>query len=383
MSIYFNILVHFLIGVFILWPVQADAEEDNLRAMLGQMVIVGFRGQDIRSHDQIAEDIAAGRVGGVILFDYDSMLKKRGRNIADHEQLKGLVVRLQSVAMLNPMRIPVPLFVSIDQEGGKVARLKKSNGFRDFPSAETMGRESASKVMEIGEDMGRMLYSYGINLNFAPVVDLNINPKSPAVGALGRSFSASSKVVTEKAGAFLSGMQSSGVLGCLKHFPGHGSVSVDSHLGLTDISQSWSETELEPYRKLIAASRVHMIMVGHLFNAKLDPDYPASMSHKVMTGLLRDKLGFAGVIVTDDMQMKAITEHYGLKEAVELAVLGGADLLVFGNNLDYDPLLPLKVRDILINLLQDGRLSRERAEASVRRIVELKNSWVAPHKPAR
>ena len=376
MSRYFNILISFFIGAFILWPVQADAEESTLRAMLGQMVIVGFRGQDIRVHDQIAKDIAAGRVGGVILFDYDSMLKKGGRNIADPEQLKGLVARLKSMN-------PIPMFVSIDQEGGKVARLKKSNGFREFPSAEIMGRESSTKVMELGEDMGRMLYSYGINLDFAPVVDLNINPKNPAVGALGRSFSASSKVVTEKAGAFLSGMQSRGVLGCLKHFPGHGSASVDSHLGLTDISQSWSETELEPYQKLIAASQVHMIMVGHLFNAKLDPDYPASMSHKIMTGLLREKLGFTGVIATDDMQMKAITEQYGLKEAVEQAVLGGADLLVFGNNLDYDPLLPLKVQDILINMFQDGRLSRERVEASVRRVVDLKNSWLEPWKLAQ
>lgn len=364
-----------LLALLLLWPsrdrygedLQAD---DGLDALVGQMVMVGFRGQELDPDSNLARDLAAGRLGGVILFDYDIVLKMRGRNIKDPAQVKRLTTALQKHS-------PTPLFIAVDQEGGKVARFKKSNGFQDFPSARQMGRSGASLAQKSGHDTGLMLASLGVNLNFAPSVDVDVNPKSPAIGALDRSFSASPTTTAELAGIWLKAMQDTGVLGCIKHFPGHGSARDDSHLNLPDVSRTWTQAELEPYRALINSGQAHMVMLGHLFNANIDPDYPSSLSRKTVTGLLREQLGFNGVIVTDDMQMGAITDQYGLEQAVRLAVLAGVDLLVFGNNLVYDPAdTGVQARRVIAKMVRDGVIDRARIEASVARLNALKQTWV-------
>jgi beta-N-acetylhexosaminidase len=162
------------------------------------------------------------------------------------------------------------------------------------------------------------------------------------------------------------------VLPCLKHFPGHGSATEDSHLGLTDISKTWTPAELRPYEMLIPLGASPLIMTGHLFLSPFDEEHPSTLSRNVLTGLLRQRLGFDGVIVSDDMQMRAITSHYGLEEAVVLAVEAGVDILVFGNNLDYDPGIVPKAMDILVRAVEEGRLSAERIAASYQRIQAAK-----------
>ncbi|MES9997596.1 glycoside hydrolase family 3 N-terminal domain-containing protein [Desulfovibrio aminophilus] len=357
---------------FCLWltlltvPALAGPPAD-LERMAGQMLLVGFRGLEISGDEPIARDVALGRVGGVVLFDFDVLLKQPGRNIKNPGQVRRLTAALKALA-------PLPLIVAVDQEGGRVQRFKARDGFADTPSAAEMGSwDDPGRVRGAAEALGDMLRELGVNMDFAPCVDVNVNPRSPAIGALGRSFSPDPARVALNAEAFLRGLTDAGVLSCLKHFPGHGSAASDSHLGFTDVSATWREAELTPYRLLLARDRVDMVMTAHVFNSNLDQDYPASLSRRITTGLLRGELGFAGVIVTDDLQMRAVTGKYDLEATVRLALDAGADILLFGNNLAYDPDLPAKAQAVIVRLVRDGVVPESRVRESFERIMTLKN----------
>lgn len=341
------------------------AERTLLRDMIGQMLLVGFRGTAVDGYSPILRDIREHNLGGVILFDRDVQLQSAERNIQSPEQVRALTTSLQANAR-------VPLFVAVDQEGGRVRRFKEAQGFPPSPSAKAMGQGTTAQTRFEGERTGKLLADLGVNLNFAPVADVDVNPQSPAIGALERSISADPDLVALHAQAFCRGLLAQGVLPCLKHFPGHGSASADSHRGLTDISNTWSAAELRPYEMLIPLKTSPLIMTGHLFLRQLDDAYPSTLSKSVLTGLLRQRLGFEGVIVSDDMQMRAIADHYGQAEAILLAVEAGVDVLVFGNNLDYDPEIVPKAIDILVKAVEDGRLAPERIEASHDRILAAK-----------
>ena len=167
-------------------------------------------------------------------------------------------------------------------------------------------------------------------------------------------------------------LNDAGIVAVFKHFPGHGSARADSHKGVTDISATWSERELSPYRSALGRPGQRMVMTGHLFHAGLDPAFPASLSPSVINGLLRGRLGYDGVVVTDDLQMDAIAAEYTLEEVVLRAIGAGADILLFGNNLEYDPAIVAKVQAVIVRAVEDGTISRARLEASWRRILKLK-----------
>lgn len=352
--------------LFVLFPgTLLAADQAALREMIGQMLLVGFRGIAVGSPSPILRDIREHNLGGVILFDRDVQLQTPERNIQSPEQVRALTATLQASAR-------VPLFIAVDQEGGRVRRFREERGFAPSPSAKSMGQGSPAQTRQEGERTGRLLADLGVNLNFAPVADVNVNPDSPVIGRLERSFSSDPDLVVLHAHAFCQGLLNQGVLPCLKHFPGHGSATVDSHLGLTDISRTWTPVELRPYEMLIPLGASPLIMTGHLFLSRFDEEQPSTLSRNVLTGLLRQRLGFDGVIVSDDMQMRAITSHYGLDEAIVLAVEAGVDILVFGNNLDYDPDIVPKAVDILARAVQEGRLSNERIKESHGRILAAK-----------
>lgn len=349
-------------------PARTATEPDalpDLPTMIGQMVLVGFRGTTLTDDAPILRDIRAGRVGGVILFNRDVALDSPVRNIRSPDQVRLLLHTLQDAAA-------IPLLTAVDQEGGRILRLRPEDGFLPaIPSAAALGAaDDPAVTREAAASVGGLLFDLGFNVNFAPVVDLAVNPDSPAIARLERSFSPDADVVIRHATAYIEGLHDKRILACLKHFPGHGSASADSHLGFTDVTKTWTEDELLPYAAL--AGKADLVMTAHVFHAALDPDHPATLSRAVMTDLLRDRLGFEGVIVTDDMQMKAIAAHYPFEKAVRLAVLAGADLLLFGNNLAYDPDLPANVIDLLLQAVEDGTIPRERIEASYRRIRALK-----------
>jgi len=347
--------------------------------MVGQMIMTGFHGDGAGDNEQdlqiVESQIRRGLVGGVILFDID-MPGLRARGIPDNEvrkhifsnnikntaQVKSLTRRLQDAGGGN-------LFVAIDQEGGKVQRLKPEHGFPSTPAAADMATDP-NATYTIAYDLGTRLHDLGINVNFAPVLDVNVNPDCPVIGKMGRSFSGNPDVVARYAGAFAKGLGDAKMAYSFKHFPGHGSSAADSHHGITDITKTWREYELAPYRKLVSQNpRGAMVMVGHILNRNID-DVPASLSRRTIE-ILRN-MGFDGVVVSDDMTMGAIVNEYSQRDAIKRAINAGNDLLVFGNNIIYDPHTGERVHAIIIDLIRNGEIKKSRIRESYRRIMKLK-----------
>jgi beta-N-acetylhexosaminidase len=341
-------------------------ERAALERKIGQMILVGFRGLNADDASPVVEQIRAGQVGGVVLFDVD-VLTGKPRNIRSPDQVRALITGLQQAA-------GGALLVAIDEEGGRVTRLKEKYGFAPTLSQRELAQHGTKATREQADQIARTLSELGITVNLAPVIDLDVNPESPAIGALGRSFSADAKVVSEHAQAVIEGHHQRGVVTAVKHFPGHGSAVADSHRGFVDVSSTWSDTELDPYRALIGAGVVDMVMTAHVFNRNLDPEWPATLSPSTITGLLRQRLGFRGVVVADDMQMGAIVEHYGLETALRQAIVAGVDIITFANNNPraYEPDIAPRAINTIATLVENGTISEARIDESVERIRVLK-----------
>ncbi len=331
------------------------------------MINVGFRGCRPSEVDAAARDVAEHHVGGVILFDQEMADgTTRRRNIESPEQVRELTAFLQSQAKQ-------PLLISIDQEGGRVNRLKAEYGFPPTVSHEELGRRDQVESTYLhASAMARTLASIGLNLNLAPVVDLDANPLNPIIKGKGRSFSADPEIVARHAAAFVRAHREQGVLTCAKHFPGHGSAAGDTHLGLVDVTQTWSEMELIPFQRLIDGGLCDMIMSAHVFNARLDPEVPATLSRAVISGLLRERMKFGGVVTSDDMEMKAISTHYGLEKSIPAAINAGVDWLCFGNNLSYDRDIAPKTIRIIERAVEAGTIPEARIDESYARVAALK-----------
>jgi beta-N-acetylhexosaminidase len=339
----------------------------SLRERIGQMLLVGFRGLTADTADATRQQIAAGEVGGVILFSVDQ-LTGGPRNVESPEQLRGLVDALAAAA-------PGPsLTIAIDQEGGMVARLGPSHGFPSTSSAAMLGQGDPSATAAAARAMAETLMSVGVTLNLAPVVDLAVNPDNPIIAAVERSFSADPDVVIAHATAFIEAHHDVGVRSAIKHFPGQGSATGDTHAGVVDVTDVWTETELEPFAALVGQRLPDAVLTAHIFNGRLDPDHPATLSKPTVTGILRERLGWDGAVISDDMQMGAIRDAYGYEEAVALAIEAGVDVLLIANQLVYEPDIAPRTIDIIEGLVASGRISEERIDASYRRILALKNA---------
>lgn len=339
----------------------------SLRERIGQMLLVGFRGLTVDQAEPIRDQIADGSVGGVILFSVDQPTGGV-RNIASPDQLASLVGGLKSAS-------PTPLTVAVDEEGGKVARLGPANGFPATQSEEELGRKSVAAVSDAAGKMARTLASVGITLNLAPVVDLAINPNNPVIAAVDRSFSADPAVVISHAAAFMEAHHAAAVNSAIKHFPGQGSATGDTHVGVVDVTDEWNRIELEPFRVLVSRGLPDAVLTAHIFNAKLDPQRPATLSKATVTGILREQLGWQGVVISDDMQMGAIRDAYGYEESVALAIEAGIDVLLFANQIAYESDIVPRTIDLIERLVRAGRLSEERINASVERVLAMKRHY--------
>jgi beta-N-acetylhexosaminidase len=346
----------------------------SLEQKIGQLFILGFTGDTVTPEHPIAQDIKNRNLGGVILFDRSISAAKKANNILNSRQLIQLTESLQEHA-------DVPLLVAVDQEGGQVSRFKSDRGFPVTPPAVELGScPDLQNTTESSRQTAIMLRNAGINFNLAPVVDLNVYNENPIIGRYGRSFSADPVIVAAHSNAWINEHRRQGVLTCLKHFPGHGSSRTDSHLGFVDITETWQEAELLPYQQLVGAGQADAIMLGHLFHKDFDEQYPATLSRSIIQKLIRQQLKYEGIVITDDMQMKAITAHYGLEEACCMALAAGADLVIIGNNLDYDPLILSKVVDSLLRGLDKGTITEQRLEKAWTRVQLFKNSiWKITH----
>ncbi len=331
------------------------------------MLLVGFRGLTVADADADAtrRSIATDGLGGVLLFSVDQLTGGL-RNVASPDQVRALVSGLASEATV------APLLVAIDQEGGRVARLGPAHGFPDTPSAAEMGRGDPRSTRAAARAMAETLASVGITLNLAPVVDLAVNPNNPIIAGVERSFSADPAVVINHATAFIEAHHELGIHCAIKHFPGQGSAGADTHLGVVEVSDAWTDAELRPFAALVAAGLPDAVLTAHIFNAALDPNHPATLSVPTITGILRERMGFDGPVISDDLQMGAIRDAYGYEEAIALAIEAGVDLLLIANQLVYEPEVAKRTIDIVEGLVREGRITEERIDASWQRISLLK-----------
>ena len=350
---------------------KSASPQVSLETKIGQMLMVGFRGLEVGADHPIVQDVQQRHLGGVVLFDYDVPTQTPLRNIESPAQVNTLIAALQSFAQ-------IPLLVAIDQEGGQIRRLKEKFGFPPTVSAQYLGTmNDVALTHEHATAMAKTLAQLGINLNLAPVVDLNTNPSNPIIGRYERSFSADPDLVTNHALEFIRAHHEQGVLCTLKHFPGHGSSTGDSHLGLVDITHTWSPAELEPYAHLIKAGQADAIMTAHVFHATLDPEYPVTLSKPIITGLLREKLNYDGVVISDDMQMAAITDHYGFEIAIQRTIEAGVDIIAIANNSVYEEDVVARTTALIERLVHEGKISQARINESYRRIQRLKHGLLA------
>ncbi|HEY9008404.1 MAG TPA: glycoside hydrolase family 3 protein [Ohtaekwangia sp.] len=333
---------------------------DSLDIKIGQMILIGFPKADV--DPEVLREIRQGKVGSIIIFE---------KNIPPTNSF----VALKKITWTYQQASPIPLFICIDQEGGRVNRLKDKYGFPRSITAAAMGKApTLDSVRFYSEATASTLAGLGININFAPVVDLASNPDNPIIAKYGRAFSANEDSVALMAKEVIKQHRKYGVITSLKHFPGHGSSKADTHLGIADVTNTWEERELKPYQLLIDSGYADAIMTSHIVNKKLDPKgNPGTLSSDVLTGILRKRLHFNGVIFTDDMQMQAITKHFGFEQAIKMAIQGGVDIMTFSNNIaGSDQRTVDKVHSIIRSMVNKGEISSARIDESFRRIMLLK-----------
>ena len=336
---------------------------DSLDLKIGQMIMIGIDERtSLPSNDPLVAELKSGRVGGVVLFE-KNLAKK---NTADN--LTRLIVALKSASSQ-------PLWVSIDEEGGRVHRLKEKYGFFSVPSAARLGRlNKADTTLHHHRKLAALLSRLGINLNYAPSVDMAVNKANTVIVQSERSFGRSAVTVARHAALCIRAHHEHEVRTVLKHFPGHGSSTGDSHLGLVDVTATWQADELRPYDSLIGAGLCDAVMMAHIINKRWGSDTPATLSKTVATGMLRQKLRFDGVVFSDDMQMDAISDHYGFENAIQYAINAGVDVLMFANTLPsaYKRVSATQVHRVIKTLVQSGKIPRRRIDESYTRIMELK-----------
>jgi beta-N-acetylhexosaminidase len=335
------------------------AAAQSIDEMAGQMIVVGFTGSapGSRAVKAVADEIAAGDIGGVMYLKTN--VSSRANVVAMNSAFRAAAGRL-------------PPFIAIDQEGGSVERLTRSVGFGEIPSAASIGaRVAVAEARPLFDAQAKGLADWGFNVNFAPVVDLAINPRNPVIARFGRAFASGANTVVAYAEQAVAAHHAAGLLTSLKHFPGHGSSSRDTHEGVVDITDGWEERELEPYRAFIAQGYADFVMVGHLVNKNVS-DLPASLSPEWITGVLRNQMGYRGVVISDDLQMAAIRNSFSMRDTVRRAVMAGMDVLLFSNTVKARASLGDEIRAIIVEEAAADPAFRNRVVESYKRIAALK-----------
>lgn len=341
--------------------VERKLREMSLEEKVGQMFLVGFQNGNqpaLEMNEQARALIQDYHVGGMVLFD---------RNVESPEQVAKLNDAMQSVAVNSSAGIP--LFISIDQEGGKVMRIR--DGVTVFPGNMSLGATGDAELSrQSGKVMGEELRALGINMNLAPSLDVNNNEKNPIIGV--RAFSSDPDQVAEMGIAQMMGFREGGVLSVAKHFPGHGNTDSDSHIDLPTVSHSMEqleEVELKPFRQAVD-EEVDAVMSAHITFPAIDdtPGLPGTLSSRVLTDLLRKEWGYNGVIMTDDMEMGAIVDNFGAGDAAVKAVKAGADILLIAHEWERQK----ESIETVIHAVEKGEISEKRIDQSTRKILQLK-----------
>ena len=330
-------------------------EKPTLRKMIAQMIMVGFNGSDPKTAKEAVSEAKYQRFGGVMML---------GKNISDKTNLTALTSAFKEAQE--------GIFIAIDEEGGRVTRFKDKEGFETFISAQKVAKTlDLAAASELYAKMAQQLKDVGVNVNFAPVVDV-LNPKSTIIGSRGRAFSADMDEVSLYASEFMRASQARGVIAAMKHFPGHGNVEADSHTAKVVI-ENFDYGELKPYFDAIRKNEAKMIMVGHIYLMQRDSELPASLSPAIIDGLLRGELKFDGVVISDDMLMGGLKD-FTLQEKVINFINAGGDVMLFSDyKIDGRRTAEL-VTQLVVDAVGAKQIPKERIEESYERIMKLKNS---------
>ncbi|WP_081824138.1 beta-N-acetylhexosaminidase [Paenibacillus sp. UNC451MF] len=334
-------------------PIRELVDSMTIEEKIGQMVLFGVDGTVL--DDTIRKHITKDHVGGFIFF---------GPNIKDSHQAWSLFNSMQQENVSGKL----PLFLSVDQEGGRVSRMPKE--IPAFPTSQSVGKtKDPAYAYKVGSALGHTLGAFGLNVDFAPVLDVNSNPNNPVIGD--RSFGATAETVSSMGIQEMKGIQSTGIISVVKHFPGHGDTSVDSHKDLPVVQHDLERlrtVEFAPFAEAIRQG-ADAVMVAHLLVTKLDPQLPASISPVIIQKYLRGEMGFQGVVITDDMTMEAIGKTMPIDKAAVQAIQAGADIVLVGHEAEKEQ----AVLNALLQAAKSGTITKETIDASVYRIAKLKN----------
>ncbi|MDO5046060.1 glycoside hydrolase family 3 N-terminal domain-containing protein [Campylobacter sp.] len=342
-------------SVLILNSLVFADEKPTLRKMISQMIMVSFSGATPTEAKDAISDAKYRRFGGVMLL---------GKNIKDKQTLIKLTSEFKTAQK--------DIFIAIDEEGGDITRLKDKEGFKTFISAAKVAKSlDLLEAKELYKNMAVQLKEAGINLNFAPVVDV-LNPVSPIIASKSRAFSENIDEVSLYASEFLDAFNEVGVLTTLKHFPGHGSAEMDSHNEKTVI-ENFNYDELKPYYDAIKKDQARLIMISHVYLNEEDSKNPASLSPKIINELLRKKLKFQGVVISDDMLMGGL-KGFSLEQKVINFINAGGDILLFSDFRINGQRTAQYITQIVVDAVSQNKISKERIKESYERIMSLKKS---------
>ncbi|WP_247902499.1 beta-N-acetylhexosaminidase [Paenibacillus pabuli] len=336
-------------------PIQEQLDQLSLDEKIGQMILAGVQGTTLDA--QAKQMITDQKVGGIIFY---------ANNVST---VSGTAKFVQSIKDANRSN-PVPIFMSVDQEGGKVSRMPET--VETIPSNGKVGKtKDADLAQTMGKLLARQIRLVGFNVDFAPVLDVNSNPNNPVIGD--RSFGSSASLVSQMGIAEMKGLRSEGIIPVVKHFPGHGDTSVDSHLDLPVVNKTekqLAQLEWIPFEAAVK-EQVEAVMVAHILFPKLDPDHPASLSDVIIGQHLRGKFKYDGVVITDDLSMGAIAKNYKLNDAAVSTVQAGSDILLVAHSYESAK----TIFDTLVSAVKSGKISESRINESVYRILALKQKY--------
>lgn len=337
--------------------------QPSLKEMIGQMLMLGFKGVTPNDKGSKAAHslLKDGQIGGLIFM---------GHNMSSKSQITQLVSYMKNASSKQH-----PPLLAIDQEGGQVQRLKEKHGFTTIPTASSIALANDQiSALQTYQTLAEELASAGFNVNFGPVVDLNIVPENPIIGARERSYGFKPETVQAYSSAFILAHRQNKILTSLKHFPGHGSSWTDSHEQFVDLTKSWKRIELAPYKLMVKERLVDMVMVGHLYHPSFsDSDkLPASLSKKAIEGVLRRDIGYKGIVITDDLGMGAIKKYFEFDDALIKAVKAGNDILLIVDGKYANPSSITRIQNLILAAVKRGEIQRSSIEASYQRIIAAK-----------
>jgi beta-N-acetylhexosaminidase len=354
-----NIIKKTVCLVFLV-PLIASCQDKDLDKKIGQMILMGFPAREV---DQtLLKEIENGRVGSIIYFEKNLPLTNT------FQAVKKMNDTYQKAAK-------IPLLVSIDQEGGRVNRMKTKYGFPKSVTARYLGKtKSLDSARYYAQTTSATLAGTGFNINFAPCVDLAVNPENTVIVKVERAYSSDPDSVISFATEVVREHRKNHVFTALKHFPGHGSSLADTHYDVADVTKTWSDNEIKPYKVMLAGGNVDAVMSSHIVNKKLDPKgLPGTLSKRIIDSLLRKTIGFNGVVFSDDMQMNAIAKNFSREETIKLAINAGVDIMCFSNNVKPEEQVTVEeLHTIIKKLIKTGEVKRERIEESYKRVMEMK-----------